>query len=391
MIHIDIDWKSLNHAGEELCGDKVEILRTPDADILVLSDGLGSGVKANILATLTTKIIITMLKEGSTVDEAVETIARTLPVCKVRQLAYSTFSILRIQHDGQAYLAEFDSPACVFVRGGKITDLPYEIREIAGKNVRESHFEVAVGDTFCIFSDGVIHAGVGALLNFGWQWDNVANYVEDSVQRGMSVPRTVAALSQVIDSLYMSKPGDDSTILMARAVPQKPASILTGPPVDKADDPRIVHDFMRSAGKKIVCGGSTANMISRVLSRPVRAELEITDPRVPPIAHMQGMDLVTEGVLTISRAIELLEACRDASTEQASASFAELDGTNGAALLARMLLEDCTHLNLFVGKAINPAHQNPSLPVDLSIKLRLVDKLKSVLESMGKVVNITYY
>lgn len=391
MIHIDIDYKSLNKNGEELCGDKVEIFRAPDADILVLSDGLGSGVKANILATLTTKIIITMLKEGSSVDEAVETIARTLPVCKVRQLAYSTFSILRIAHDGSAYLAEFDSPACVFVRGGKATEIPYEIREIAGKNVRESHFDVAVGDTFCLFSDGVIHAGVGALLNFGWQWENVANYVEDSVKHSMSVPRTVASLAQVVDSLYTGKPGDDSTILLARAIPQKPVSIITGPPENPENDQTIVHDFMRAPGGKIVCGGSTANMVSRILNRPLEASLSSSDPRVPPTAVMKGMDLVTEGVLTMSRAIELLEACRDAGATQSAASFTELDADNGAAKLAHFLLEQCTHVTFFVGKAINPAHQNPSLPVDLSIKLRLVEHLCETLRSIGKVVEVRYY
>ena len=132
MMHIDIAWKSLNHYGEELCGDKVEIYHAPDSDILVLSDGLGSGVKANILATLTSKIIITMLKEGLNVDEAVETIAHTLPICKVRQVAYSTFSILQIFHDGKAYLVEFDNPACIFIRNGKLMDIPYEMREIAG-------------------------------------------------------------------------------------------------------------------------------------------------------------------------------------------------------------------------------------------------------------------
>ena len=117
MMHIDIAWKSLNKYGEELCGDKVEIVHAQDSDILVLSDGLGSGVKANILASLTSKIIITMLQEGLSVDEAVDTIAHTLPICKVRHIAYSTFSILQLFHDGRAYLVEFDNPACIFIRG----------------------------------------------------------------------------------------------------------------------------------------------------------------------------------------------------------------------------------------------------------------------------------
>ena len=167
MMHIDIAWKSLNKYGEELCGDKVEIIHAPDSDILVLSDGLGSGVKANILASLTSKIIITMLNEGLSVDEAVDTIAHTLPICKVRQIAYSTFTILQLFHDGRAYLVEFDNPACIFIRNGKLMEVPYELREIAGKTVRESKFDVNLGDMFALVSDGVVFAGVGAILNLG--------------------------------------------------------------------------------------------------------------------------------------------------------------------------------------------------------------------------------
>ena len=132
-VSIDAAWKSLNKYEEELCGDKVEILKTEDSDILILADGMGSGVKANILATLTSRILGTMLHEGAQIESCVETIAKTLPVCKVRKVAYATFSILQIFHNGNAYLAEFDNPSCVFIRDGKIVKYPYEIHEIGGK------------------------------------------------------------------------------------------------------------------------------------------------------------------------------------------------------------------------------------------------------------------
>lgn len=175
-VSIDVAWKSLNKYTEELCGDKVEILKKDDSDVVILSDGMGSGVKANILATLTSKILKTMFAYDLPIEESVEMIAKTLPICKVREIAYSTFSILQIFHTGDAYLVEFDNPSCIFIRDGKIVKIPFETREIEGKQIREYRFNVKIGDCFVLMSDGTIFAGVGELLNFGWTWDSIAEY-----------------------------------------------------------------------------------------------------------------------------------------------------------------------------------------------------------------------
>ena len=160
-VSVDISWKSLNKHHEELCGDKVEVLSTEDSEIVILADGMGSGVKANILATLTSKILGTMFLEGASIDACVDTIAKTLPVCKVREVAYATFSILQIFCNGEAYLVEYDNPLCVFVRDGKIVNYPYKERVIEGKTIREYRFQVQLKDCFVLMSDGVIYAGVG--------------------------------------------------------------------------------------------------------------------------------------------------------------------------------------------------------------------------------------
>ena len=180
-MSLDIAWKSLNKKKEELCGDTVEIIKTEDSDILLLSDGMGSGVKANILSTLTTKIMGTMLKNGASIEECVTTIARTLPVCQTRHVAYSTFSVLQIYRDGKALLLEYDNPGGILIRGGHHRDVPFLVREIEGKIIREYHFNVCYGDYYVMMSDGVIHAGVGKKSGFGWPRAEVVRYVEDAV------------------------------------------------------------------------------------------------------------------------------------------------------------------------------------------------------------------
>ena len=388
-LHVDTAYRSLNKKGEELCGDKVKITRTKDSVICVLADGLGSGVKANILATLTSTIISTMLEEGAQVEQAVETIVSTLPVCSVRKLAYSTFSILQIFENGDAYLVEFDNPACIFIRDGNLMELNSEYKEYAGKTVYECRFTVRPGDVLCLVSDGVIYAGVGNLLNFGWTWENVASYLTKATLKEKSAQRLAVTLSQAVNEFYMEKPGDDSTVLVARVAPRCVVNMLAGPPKNKEDDARMVRNFMTTPGKKVICGGTSANIVGRILNRKVETSLHYVDPLIPPTATIEGIDLVTEGVLTLSRTLEIM---RDYIKHQTDTMyFHKLDEDNGAAQLAKLLLEDCTNFNVFIGTAINPAHQNPGLPSDLSIKLKQIEELCTLMEKMGKPVEKTYY
>lgn len=388
-VSVDISWKSLNKHGEELCGDKVEVLKTKDSEIVILADGMGSGVKANILATLTSKILGTMFLEGAKIESCVETIAKTLPVCKVREVAYATFSILQIFHNGEAYLVEFDNPLCIFVRDGKIVDYPYQERTMEGKNIREYRFRVKLKDCFVLMSDGVIWAGEGELMNLGWTWEDMADYTLKCTKQTLSASRLAAMLSQLCDDLYGNKPGDDTTVAVARVIERRIVNIFTGPPTHKEDDERVVRDFMKQEGKKVVCGGTSANITSRVLKREIVTSVNYADPTVPPMATIEGLDLVTEGVLTIGKSLGLLK--RYEQDEFDEAFFDELDADNGAAKLAKLIIEECTQLNLFVGKAMNVAHKNSNLPFDLSVRMNLVEQLKECAQNLGKNVNVKYY
>ncbi|MBT9775841.1 SpoIIE family protein phosphatase [Clostridium sp. MCC353] len=390
-VTVDVAYKSLNKFTEVLCGDKVEILQTEDSNILILADGMGSGVKANILATLTSKILGTMFLNGATLEECVETIVQTLPVCQVRQVAYSTFSILQVFNNGDAYLVEFDNPSCIYIRDGKLVPIPQNIRVIENKKINEFRFKVKKGDALILMSDGTIHAGVGRLLNFGWVWDDIATYAVKQYSLTISAMRLASSISRACDELYQFRPGDDTTVAVMRIIDSKPVHLMTGPAQKMEDDSRMVADFMGGDGaKRIVCGGTSATIVSRVLKKRLDVSLDYVDPEIPPIAYMDGIDLVTEGVLTLNRVIQLLK--RYVKNESVSEEFfLELDKPNGASMVAKVLIEDCTELHLYVGKAINSAYQNPGLPFDLGIRQNLVEQLKHTVEDMGKQVIVTYY
>ncbi len=389
-VTTDMAWKSLNKYGEELCGDKVEIVKTADSDILILADGMGSGVKANILATLTSKILATMTAEGATIDECVETIANTLPICSVRKVAYATFSILQISHGGDAYLVEYDNPDCVFVRNKEIVKYPYKTREIGGKKIREYRFRAEKGDCFVLMSDGVIYAGAGDILDLnGWTWDKMAEYTLSRVPKTNSASRLASVLSQACDELYISKPGDDTTVAVARVVEEKIVNLFTGPPKSMDDDERLMRHFMETDGKKIISGGTSANIAARVLGKEIKTNIASADSDVPPTADIDGIDLVTEGVLTLNKALGLLK--RYASDDIDADFFIELDAGNGASETARIIIEECTTLNMFVGTAINEAHKDTGVSFDLTVRMSLVEGIKDAALSMGKTVNVKYY
>ncbi|MCI8605815.1 MAG: SpoIIE family protein phosphatase [Hungatella sp.] len=390
-VTVDVAYKSLNKFTEILCGDSVEILKTADSDILILADGMGSGVKANILSTLTSKILGTMFLNGATLDECVDTIVETLPVCQVRGVAYSTFSILQVFHSGDAYLVEFDNPGCIFIRDGKLMEIPQSIREIDGKKINEFRFRVKKGDALVLMSDGTIHAGVGQLLNFGWLWEDIADYAVKEYGKTVSAIRLATSICHACDELYMFRPGDDTTVACMRIIDSKPVHLMTGPASNADDDERMVADFVGDpSARTIVCGGTSSTIVSRVLKKPLDVSLDYVDPEIPPIAFMEGIDLVTEGVLTLNRVLQLLR--RYVKKESVAEDFfEELDKPNGGSMVAKMIIEDCTEIHLFVGKAINSAYQNPGLPFDLGIRQNLVEQLRSTLEEMGKPVTVTYY
>lgn len=389
-ITVDVAYKSLNKFTEILCGDKVEILSTADSSIMILADGMGSGVKANILATLTSKILGTMYLNGATLEEIVETIVETLPVCQVRKVAYSTFSILQVFHNGDAYLVEFDNPGCIFIRDGVLQQIPQNYRVIKDKKINEYRFKVQKGDSLILMSDGTIHAGVGMLLNFGWTWKEIAEYAVKQSKVTISAARLANSISRACDELYMFRPGDDTTVACMRIIDRKVVHLMTGPAQKKEDDVKMVRDFMSGDAKTIVCGGTSATIVSRELNKKLKPTLDYFDPEIPPIAYIDGVDLVTEGVLTLNRVLTLLK--RYANNDNISEDFfMELDKPNGASMVAKILIEECTEVNLYVGKAINAAYQNPNLPFDLGIRQNLVDQLKKTMADMGKKVQVVYY
>ncbi|MEG2583898.1 MAG: SpoIIE family protein phosphatase [Oscillospiraceae bacterium] len=387
-LFADVGYISLNHVGETLCGDMVEIIRDDDDElVVVLADGLGSGVKANILSTLTSKIISTMIAEKMSVDECVKTIAATLPVCQRRHVAYSTFTIMRFTNNTEVEIFQFDNPMVILLRGGKNFEYPIKDRLIEGKKIYESKIKLELDDVFIAMSDGAIYAGVGEVLNYGWQRENIVEFIQSKYNYKLTAKMITSLISDECNKLYANRPGDDTTVLTVQIRKRKCCNLLIGPPANPEDDEKMLSQFFAEDGKHIVCGGTTSTITANFLKKEVQTNINYLDIGVPPTASIDGVDLVTEGVLTISKVLDYAKDYLDDN------SLFEKWGKqhDGASEIARLLFGEATDINFYVGKAMNPAHQNPDLPISFSIKIRLIKDLVERLKQMDKAVHVAYF
>jgi len=384
----DIGYISLNKAGEQLCGDHVEIVEQGENSmVMVLADGLGSGVKASILSTLTSKIISTMMANDMSLEECVSTIAATLPVCEKRGIAYSTFTIIRVIDNSMAELIQYDNPPVVLLRDGKSFDYPKAAMEIGGKTIYKSQLKLCLDDVFILMSDGAIYAGVGQALNFGWTRDNIISYIEERYSKTLSAKNIATIIVKACDDLYLSSPGDDTTVGAVKIRKRKPVNLLIGPPADPDDVNKMMSLFFSKEGRHIVCGGTTSFLAAKFLGKELIPMLDYVDSEIPPTAMIEGVDLVTEGVITINRVLLYAQSYLKDNVCYNDWSKKK----DGASLVSRLLFEEATDINFYVGKAINPAHQNPSLPINFSIKMRLIEELSECLKKMGKQIKVSYF
>ena len=384
----DIGYKSVNHYGEQLCGDHVDVVEQSEtSSVIVLADGLGSGVKASILSTLTSKIISTMMAEGMALEECVSTIAATLPICSVRGVAYSTFTIIHLIDNEKAELIQYDNPHIIFFRDNKNCEYKAEEMVVGGKTLYKSVIDLHENDIFVAMSDGCPHAGIGTAYNFGWKREDITEFLEPLTYGGFTAKTLATILVDECFRLYGEKPGDDATACVVKIRRRAPVNLLFGPPANRDDANRMMSLFFSKEGKHIVCGGTTSTIAAKYLHKEIRASLVFESADVPPTAEIDGVDLVTEGVITINKVLEYAKDYLKSNESYTDWGYKK----DGASLISRMLFEEATDINFFVGRAINPAHQNPELPINFSIKMNLVKELSDCLRQMGKKVKVSYF
>jgi hypothetical protein len=389
-FYIEVACDQRNYGDERICGDVFisRKVKEENRTIVVLSDGMGHGVKANVLATLTATLAVNFTMEHKAVDKIADIIMNTLPVCSERHMSYSTFTIVDIEHDGMVSILEFDNPQTIILRDNKAFDpgwncLVLDSEKNAGKEITTCQFEPRKGDRLIFSSDGIAQSGLGTdKYPLGWGRDNMLDYSLKLVQNSPKISASKLA-SKMVNMAHRNDgfvSRDDTSCASIYFRKPRKMLLVTGPPYEEENDKQLGEAVRAFKGKKVLCGATTADIISRELSLEIEDSLVFDDPDLPPVSHMEGMDLVTEGILTISKVTRILKDFSPSYTL----------GKGPADRIVK-LLQQSDEIHFIIGTRVNVAHQDPNLPIDLEIRRTVVKRMARILEEKFlKEVTITY-
>ncbi len=386
-MFIDIDCSQMKKYNQNAFGDYFVSKRYPDESrlVAVLSDGLGSGIKANILSCMTATMLSQFISNDQIpLKQAAEIIMNSLPVCKVRHISYSTFSAIDCYDDGNARIVEEGNPDFVWIRDGEIMKPKFETiqsKTFKNRKMKVYKLKFKLGDRVIFCSDGVTQSGLGGgRLKLGLRREGLINIVKDKLEEEPEISSSKLStyiVNQARNIETDRNPKDDISACVLYFREPRESLIFTGPPYHQQKDSEYARMFWNYSGKKAICGGTTANLISRELNLPIRMDTTISVGKLPAISYMDGVDLVTEGILTLTKTLEYLE----------NGTF---DIDNAAGKLVKFLLDsDC--INFMVGAKLNQAHYDPALPIEIEIRKNIIKKMaKALQDKYFKKVSVQY-
>ncbi|MGC8954581.1 MAG: SpoIIE family protein phosphatase [Fervidobacterium sp.] len=379
MMTCEVHFAQKNKEGEEVCGDTVKIKRSEEKTVVSVSDGLGSGIKASILSTLTASMATTMVFSKVPIEEVFSSIVSTLPTCKVRGISYSTLATVSVDHrTGVCEIYEYDFPVILIYRNSELVNIEKTSVEIKGRKIYCSKFVSQPGDLIFLMTDGITQAGMGTKrFPFGFGIENVKFELSNLIKHKVSLESITQHLVRLARALDSGTKGDDATVCVINVRERKNLTIMVGPPEKKENDTVVVQKLLSADGKKIICGGTTSQIVERIIGRKVEIDFSSISEISPPTGYMEGIDLVTEGIITLSQVFRYYE------------SQSNKLGIGAQKIID--MLEEADLVKFLVGRAINPAHQNPLFSHDISLKFRLIHDIAQILQKKGKIVCIEYF
>ncbi len=390
---LEMECCQLTKDGQSACGDDFqwERLENENRNIAVLSDGLGSGIKANLLANMTTTMALKFMKSNMDILQSAETIMDTLPVCEYRKISYATFTVFDMRTGGKTKVVEMGNPPYIHLRG-TLEIPPLETRTLISerwpdREMTISELRMEVGDRLIACSDGVTQAGLGkSIYKFGWRRNGTLDFIRELISRNPTISAHDLAQAVAFQAISIN-PGnrcvDDTSCMVSYLRKPRVMRLITGPPFRKEHDKEFAALASPGTGadQVVICGGTTGNIIERELRTKVEIDLKMMKRHdsLPPPGWMSGIGPVTEGILTLTRVASDLES---GNWDHSPAAAKQIIG----------MMMDSDIIEFIVGTKVNEAHQDPNLPIDLEIRRNIIKRLQDSLEKRyRKKVCINYY
>jgi len=371
-LWIETAYQGLARAGEEVCGEAVRTFQTEERFFVILASSPQGGAEGAARAAATAERAMEMAQAGDAPDRVAETLIVAPPASEE-----ITFSILQVLDGDRAHLVECEALPLCLIRRGEVEFLPLSEDVVHGRLLRECCFRLQDGDYMVMVSQGYLRP-----RGWGWGWTDIAVAVRRWTDTRCDADELLSALVRTYRRLNPEAPRQDVTIVAMQARPVRTVMVWTGPPVDPAQDEVALEKLMTEPGTRVICGDTTAQIAARLLG----AELEM-EPRpeggwveVPPVSRLEGMDLVTEGLVTLGKARERIAGAKRVRDLPR--------GEDGATRLARALLEaDLIHF--IVGLAVNPA-QAADAAGTVPLRQAVVEELMHDLKTRGKLVSVEH-
>ncbi|MDD2464741.1 MAG: SpoIIE family protein phosphatase [Desulfobulbus sp.] len=374
---IDLDHALRCKQNQSICGDVFHSHRIKEEGrvLAVLSDGLGSGVKASVLANLTASMALKFASTCADTRIWARSIMDTLPICEVRKISYSTFTLIDLDESGTLRFIEHGNPPLVLLRGTEEIELHRSVIRLErwqDRLIYHGRTRLQIGDRLICFSDGISQSGMGRQdMPFGWTQEEAVAFARGVIKKNPKISSrrlTAALMDQALINDRGHARDDISCAVVHFRVPRQ-LLIMTGPPFVPQRDFELAQAATSFPGRKIICGGTTATIIGRILQRPATVDLTQVNTGMPPPAKMEGIDLITEGSLTLAHVAQILAS---------DFILGRLPANPAGDIIRLMLGSDIIHF--IVGTRINEAHQDPNTPQELDLRRNIVRRIVSLLE-----------
>ncbi len=390
---IEAGLRQFNCHGERISGDSFHIRRSGEGGrtVAILSDGMGHGAKASILSNLTSTMLLNMVRSDMDIVPVSEMIAKTLPICSIRKISYSTFTMVDVDHAARrAVIAEHDNPSAILLRGGDIVPLEWSVKRIERQEgmaltVRTAAVDLLPGDRIVFCTDGITQSGQRTRqYRFGWGEDNMREFIRYilSLNAGIT-PQDLA--DQIVSKGCGNDgnvPADDMSCVVLEARPLKSMVVISCPPALREQYAVLEQAARREGTTKVICGYPVAGVIGKLMGKELRIEGSAPDPALPPYRTLDGFDLVTEGIVTLTRTLDILE--------HGEADGPVHEGADPKSMALARLLRDHDRIEFIIGTARQTANDAAATD-EFELRRNVLRRIVATLEvKYRKPVEVTY-